>query len=60
MDNPAVTPRVAITVDGKKTKEFDVDHHDLYQLFKGEYGEHEITIAIQGKGLAGYAFTFGG
>ena len=60
MDNPSVTPRVAITVDGKKTKEFDVDHHDLYQLFKGEYGEHEITIAIQGKGLAGYAFTFGG
>ena len=59
MDDPTVTPHVTVTVDGTKIKEFDVDRHDLYELFKGDYGEHEIVIAVRGKGLAGYAFTFG-
>jgi hypothetical protein len=36
-----------------------VDHHDLYNLFTGDYGEHDIVLRIKGKGLEGYAFTFG-
>ncbi len=48
-----------VFIDGKKTKTITVDHHDLYNLFTGEYGEHEMRLLIHGKGLEGYAFTFG-
>ena len=58
-EDMSVTPHVVVTVDGKKLKEFDIDHDGLYELFKGAYGEHEMVITIQGKGVAGYAFTFG-
>lgn len=51
--------QIDVEVDGKKTKSFTVDFHDLYNLFTGEYGEHEVTLKIHGKGLEGYAFTFG-
>ena len=59
MDDPAVKPTVEVIIDGKSVKTFTVDTHDLYNLFTGEYGEHEIIMKITGKGLAGYAFTFG-
>lgn len=48
-----------IIVDSKKTKTISIDHHDLYNLFKGEYGEHDIILRFHGKNVAGYAFTFG-
>jgi cytochrome c biogenesis protein CcdA/thiol-disulfide isomerase/thioredoxin len=48
-----------VFVDGKKTKTITIDHHDLYQLYKGDYGEHEVILKIHGAGLEGYAFTFG-
>jgi len=54
---PPVT--VEIRVDGKATKSITVDHHDLYNLYTGSYGEHEVVLDIQGKNLAAYAFTFG-
>lgn len=48
-----------ILIDGKMTKSITVDHHDLFNLFKGPYGEHDMILKIRGKGLEGYAFTFG-
>ncbi|PIR48295.1 hypothetical protein COU80_04975 [Candidatus Peregrinibacteria bacterium CG10_big_fil_rev_8_21_14_0_10_55_24] len=50
---------IRVIVDGEEMESITVDHHDLYQLYRGEYGEHEIVLRITGKGLAGYAFTFG-
>jgi thiol-disulfide isomerase/thioredoxin len=49
-----------VEVNGVETSRFTIDHHDLYTLFKGEYGEHDIVLRLQGKGVSGYAFTFGG
>ena len=48
-----------VFVDGKKMKTITIDHHDLYQLYKGDYGEHEVILKIHGAGVEGYAFTFG-
>jgi cytochrome c biogenesis protein CcdA/thiol-disulfide isomerase/thioredoxin len=50
---------VAVEVDGEPIKTFDVEFEDLYELWTGEYGEHEIVLKITGAGLSGYAFTFG-
>lgn len=60
MEDPKVKPKVEVMVDGKSIKSFMVDKHDLFQLYKGDYGEHEVILKITGKGLAGYAFTFRG
>jgi cytochrome c biogenesis protein CcdA/thiol-disulfide isomerase/thioredoxin len=51
---------VDVRVDGKLAKSLTVDHHDLYNLYAGAYGDHEVAIAIRGQSLAAYAFTFGG
>ncbi|NOS68086.1 MAG: redoxin domain-containing protein [Candidatus Peribacteraceae bacterium] len=48
-----------VFVDGKKTKSITIVPNDLYSLFTGDYGEHEIILKIHGKGVAGYAYTFG-
>ncbi len=58
---PGVGPVQAdVFVDGTKTKTFSIIENDLYNLFTGEYGEHLIVLKIHGKGIAGYAYTFGG
>jgi len=51
---------VDVRVDGRVAKSITVDHHDLYQLYAGAYGEHDVAVDIRGKNLAAYAFTFGG
>lgn len=48
-----------ISVDGKAYKTIAIDHHDLYQLYKGAYGRHDVVVEFEGSGVAGYAFTFG-
>jgi cytochrome c biogenesis protein CcdA/thiol-disulfide isomerase/thioredoxin len=48
-----------IWVDGKKTQSVTIDRHDLFNLYRGAYGEHDVVLKIHGKGVAGYAFTFG-
>jgi cytochrome c biogenesis protein CcdA/thiol-disulfide isomerase/thioredoxin len=48
-----------VSVDGKPAKQITVDRHDLYNLFTGPYGQHEIALKVRGKNLAAYAFTFG-
>jgi cytochrome c biogenesis protein CcdA/thiol-disulfide isomerase/thioredoxin len=50
---------VTIEVDGEHIKDFPIDRTDLFELWKGEYGEHEIVIHVEGAGFEGYAFTFG-
>ena len=57
---PNATPvKADIEVDGQKSQSITIDRHDLFNLFKGEYGEHDIILKIHGKGVEGYAFTFG-
>jgi thiol-disulfide isomerase/thioredoxin len=57
---PGAPPVVAeVLVDGKPGKTITVGRHDLYNLFAGPYGEHEVVLKIHGKDLAAYAFTFG-
>jgi thiol-disulfide isomerase/thioredoxin len=51
---------VDVTVDGKPGKPITIDRHDLYNLYAGPYGEHEVALRIRGKDVAAYAFTFGG
>jgi len=48
-----------VLVEGVRVKTFTIDHDDLYNLFTGAYGEHNVTLRLQGAGVAGYAFTFG-
>lgn len=53
----AVTAEVFI--DGKSVKTFTIDRFDSYNLYTGEYGEHDLMLKLKGAGVAGYAFTFG-
>ncbi len=48
-----------VYVDGKKTSTITISENDLFTLFTGEYGEHDVLLKIHGKGVAGYAYTFG-
>lgn len=52
--------QIKVSVDGEATKSLTIDSHDLYNLYKGKYGDHTITLRVQGKGVEAYAFTFGG
>ncbi|MSR67277.1 redoxin domain-containing protein [Candidatus Peribacteria bacterium] len=52
--------QASVIVDGKEGKTFTIDRNDLYPLFKGEYGEHEIVLMLKGPGVEAFAFTFGG
>lgn len=48
-----------VSIDGKPYKTIDITMHDLYNLYKGEYGQHDMILKLHGKGVQGYAFTFG-
>lgn len=48
-----------VSVDGGRPRPFRLTGYDLYPLFNGEYGEHELILRIRGKGAEAYAFTFG-
>ncbi len=52
-------PTATVSVDGEEVQTFGIDRYDLFSLWKGEYGEHVITITIEGAGTEAYAFTFG-
>ena len=51
--------RAEVAVDGEPGKQLIIDHHDLYNLFRGGYGEHSVVVRLRGQRLAAYAFTFG-
>jgi cytochrome c biogenesis protein CcdA/thiol-disulfide isomerase/thioredoxin len=48
-----------VVIDGKTVKTIMIDQFDSYNLYTGEQGEHELILKLKGKGVAGYAFTFG-
>jgi cytochrome c biogenesis protein CcdA/thiol-disulfide isomerase/thioredoxin len=57
----STTPVIGeVWIDGILVKTITIDFHDLYNLYDGEYGEHELVLKLKGKGVEGYAFTFGG
>jgi len=57
---PGGKPATAdVYIDGVKIKTLTIDHQDLYVLYDGDYGEHDLRLVINGPGIAGYAFTFG-
>lgn len=60
LEDGAKPVKAEVMVDGKDAGTFIVDRHDLYNLFKGDYGEHDITLKLTGKGVQAFAFTFGG
>ncbi len=51
--------QASVMIDGKTGTTFMIDRNDLYNLFKGEYGEHEIILTLEGSGAEAFAFTFG-
>lgn len=56
----AGTPVTAeVWIDGAKLKDITIDRYDLYALYDGEQGEHDLVLRIHGAGAQGYAFTFG-
>ena len=57
--NDLPLPMVQVFVDENLVQTFTIDRFDLFALWKGEYGEHEVTLKIAGAGAEGYAFTFG-
>lgn len=59
LEDGAKPVKAEVMVDGKDAGTFMVDRHDLYNLFKGDYGEHDITLKLTGKGVQAFAFTFG-
>lgn len=52
--------QATVSVDGGTPRTFTIDHHDLYQLYKGEHGDHNLVLTLSGKGAEAFAFTFGG
>lgn len=48
-----------VWIDGVMTKKFMVDRDDLFNLYDGEYGEHDLMLRLTGPGVEAYAFTFG-
>jgi cytochrome c biogenesis protein CcdA/thiol-disulfide isomerase/thioredoxin len=48
-----------VSVDGQAARPLTIDRHDLYNLFHGAYGEHDVVLRIHGRRVAAYAFTFG-
>lgn len=46
-------------IDGKPAERFTIDRDDLYNLYTGDGGEHELVLKVRGAGVEAYAFTFG-
>ncbi len=59
LEDGAKPVQAEVWADGQKTKTFTVDRDDLYPLFKGAYGEHDVLLKLKGAGVEGYAYTFG-
>jgi thiol-disulfide isomerase/thioredoxin len=57
---PGTPARTAdVEVDGQAFKTITVDRHDLFNLWSGPHGEHQVVLRVYGHGVAAYAFTFG-
>ena len=57
---PGVGPvKADVEVDGKPFQSLTIDRHDLFTLFHGDYGTHDVVLRLHGAGVAAYAYTFG-
>ncbi len=59
LEDGAEPAEVEVWIDGVMTKKFLVDRDDLFNLYDGEYGEHDLMLRLTGAGVEAYAFTFG-
>ncbi len=59
LEDLAKPVKAEVMVDGKDAGTFMIDRYDLFNLFSGDYGEHEIRLKLTGKGVQAFAFTFG-
>jgi len=59
LEENAAPVQASVTIDGIPQDGFTIDRDDLYLLYKGDYGEHELVLTFDGAGVAAYAFTFG-
>lgn len=59
MEQGSEPAKAEVLIDGKHVKDFLIGDHDLYALANVDYGEHEMTLKLTGKGVEAYAFTFG-
>ncbi len=59
MEEGLPAPKAQVFIDGKPGKTFMIDRHDLFNLYKGSYGEHDVVLKFTGKGVQAYAYTFG-
>ena len=59
LEEGAAPVEAAVSIDGGETKTFAVDRDDLYNLYRGPYGEHLVRLELRGPGVEAYAFTFG-
>ncbi len=51
---------IMVLVDGVETNKAHVESEDLYTVIVGkDYGQHTLTIDVQGTGFKLYTFTFG-
>lgn len=59
LEDGAQPAEAEVWIDGVMTKKFLIDRDDLYVLYDGDYGEHDLMLRVTGPGLEAYAFTFG-
>lgn len=59
LEDGAAPAEAEVWMDGVMVKKFMVDKDDLFVLYDGEYGDHELELRLQGSGVEAYAFTFG-
>ncbi len=60
LEEGAAPVKADISIDGTFSKTITIDAHDLYTLYKGDYGTHDVVLKLHGKGVEAFAFTFGG
>jgi len=59
LEGDAAPAKAEAWIDGVMVKTFMIDRDDLFTLYDGEYGDHDLVLKVTGKGAEAYAFTFG-
>ena len=59
-DSPVDYIQATVFIDGVQTKKFTFSFHNVYSLYKGESGEHDVVLRLKGTGVAAYSLMFGG
>jgi cytochrome c biogenesis protein CcdA/thiol-disulfide isomerase/thioredoxin len=59
LEDGAKPVQAEVLIDGKHSADIVIDRHDLFNLYTGPYGEHDMVLKLKGHGVQGFAFTFG-